>query len=278
MSLPSITVVTPSFQQAGFLRWTMRSVLGQGYGGLEYIVVDGGSTDGSEEIVKSHASRLAWWCSERDGGQTQAINKGLRRATGEIVGWVNSDDMLLPGCLHAVARKFADPSVDAVCGWGVMMSAEGRVRRRWVHAQPSAEVLRRRSVLFQPAVFWRRRLHDTCGYLDESFRFTMDREWFARLAARGTVPTLLPRCLAAYRAHAATKTSTLGDVGAAESARVLAMHGLPGTDRAPWSWRLRDRAIKITMEKAGQVIPPWWRGRDVHAAFLPLEADPTAAT
>ncbi len=278
MILPTITIVTPSFQQADFLRWTMRSVLGQGYGRLEYIVVDGGSTDGSREIIASQASRLAWWCSERDGGQTQAINKGLRRATGDIVGWLNSDDMLLPGSLHAVARRFSDPSIDAVCGWGVMMSSTGRARRRWVHAQPTAEVLRRRSILFQPAVFWRRSLHDLHGHLDESFRFTMDREWFARLAARGVVPALLPRCLAAYRTHAATKTSTLGDVGAAESARVLAMHGLAGPDHLPRFWKMRDRAMRIALEKAGQVLPPWWRGRDVHAAFASPHANGSAPT
>ncbi|MBM4009033.1 MAG: glycosyltransferase [Planctomycetes bacterium] len=263
---PRITIVTPSFQQARFLPWTIRSVTAQDYADLEYIVIDGGSTDGSREIIESHAKRLAWWCSERDGGQTQAINKGFRRATGEIVGWLNSDDMLLPGCLRTVASAFKDPSVEAICGWGVMMSEQGRVRRRWVHAQPTARMLCSESLLFQPAVFWRRRLHDAFGFLDESFRFTMDREWFARLAAGGVVPRLLPRCLAAYRAHAATKTSMFGDVGALESERVLALHGKSqsGSDRVSWDWRARNRAWKLMLEKAGQVLPPWWRGRDVH--------------
>lgn len=263
---PRITIVTPSFQQARFLPWTIRSVVAQDYSNLEYIVCDGGSSDGSVDVIRSHAEHISWWCSERDGGQTQAINKGFRRASGEIVGWLNSDDMLLPGCLRMVARAFKDPSVDAICGWGVMMSEQGRVRRRWVHAQPTARVLCSESLLFQPAVFWRRRLHDAFGFLDESFRFTMDREWFARLASGGVVPRLLPRCLAAYRAHSATKTSMNGDVGALEAERVLVMHGKSGTgfDRVSSGWRARNRAWKLALEKVGQAFPPWWRGRDVH--------------
>ena len=269
---PRITIVTPSFQQARFLPWTIRSVTAQDYANLEYLVCDGGSSDGSVDVIRSYAKRISWWCSEYDGGQTQAINKGFQRATGEIVGWLNSDDMLLPGCLRKVAEAFRDPSVEAICGWGVMMSEQGRVRRRWVHAQPTARVLRSEGLLFQPAVFWRRRLHNTFGFLDESFRFTMDREWFARLAAGGVVPRLLPRCLAAYRVHAATKTSMIGDVGAFESERVLKMHGNSKSRpaRVSWDWRARNRAWQITLEKLGQVLPPWWRGRDVHrtVAFI----------
>lgn len=260
-----ISIVTPSFQQAHFLEWTLRSVLAQRYANLEYIVVDGGSTDGSADIIRRYASRLSWWCSESDGGQTQAINKGLRRATGEIVGWLNSDDMLLPGCLHRVAMAFENPSVQAICGWGVMMSEAGAVRRRWVFPQPTAEVLRRQSVLFQPSVFWRRSLHEKIGYLDESFHLTMDQEWFARMATHGVVPRLLPRCLAAYRCHGDTKTVRFGDRGELESGRIAQLYAGGAGARLPMQWRLKDRCLSVLFEKLGLVLPPWWRRRDVHA-------------
>src|SRR5215470_7311361 len=113
MARPRISIVTPSFNQARFLEATIRSVLDQRYDNLEYIVVDGGSTDGSVEIIKRYADRLAFWCSEADGGHGNALNKGLRRATGEIMAWLNSDDIYWPWTLAAVAEIFeAHPDVN----------------------------------------------------------------------------------------------------------------------------------------------------------------------
>ena len=110
---PRISIVTPSDQQGRYLEQTVQSVLGQGYENLEYIVVDGGSTDESRLILERYAERLAWWCSEPDDGQTHAINKGLRQATGDIVAYLNSDDILLPGALASVAQAFDDLTVQA---------------------------------------------------------------------------------------------------------------------------------------------------------------------
>jgi glycosyltransferase involved in cell wall biosynthesis len=264
MGYPKITLVTPSYQQAHYLPWTLRSVIDQDYPDLEYLVCDGGSTDGSVEVIRSSERHLAWWCSERDGGQAHAINKGFRRATGDIVGWLNSDDMLLPGCLRSVAHAFMDPSIDAICGWGVMMSAEGRVRRRWVFGQPSADRLRFRSILFQPSVFWRRSVMDRIGLLDESFRFCMDQDFFTRMAEHGIVPRLLPRFLAAYRSHPLTKTSTLADVCADESARIS---GRRGSDARAVSESVSSRACRLFWHKLMIGLPPYRRGLDIHALF-----------
>ena len=107
MTPPRITLVTPSFNQGQYLEQTLRSVLDQGYPNLEYIVVDGGSTDDSVEITKRYADRLAWWVSEKDAGQSDALDKGFARATGEVFGYINSDDVLYPGALDAVAKAYA---------------------------------------------------------------------------------------------------------------------------------------------------------------------------
>lgn len=259
-----ISVVTPSFQQARFLPWTLRSVLGQNFEHLEYIVVDGGSTDGSREIIESHAKHLAWWCSERDGGQTQALNKGFRRCTGDVVCYLNSDDMLLPHCLQKVARAFEDPAVEAICGWGIMMSEHGRVRRRWVFGQPTANQLRSRSILFQPSVFWRRSLFDRIGYLDESFRFCMDQDYFARMAEHGVVPRVVRQFLSAYRRHGETKTNLLGPVGAEESRRIVQRQN-PAIPPAPET--LQSKALRFFWHKLTILSPPYRRGLDVHASY-----------
>lgn len=261
---PRITIVTPSFQQVRFLPWTIRSVTDQGYRNLEYFVCDGGSTDGSVDVIRAHAGSVSWWCSERDGGQTSAINKGFRRASGEIVGWLNSDDMLLPGCLRKVAKAFEDPSVNAICGWGVMMSDHGRVRRRWVFGQPTAAGLRSRSLLFQPSVFWRRSLLDQIGLLDESFRLCMDQDYFTRMAEHGVVPRLVPRFLAAYRAHHETKTNLLGQVGADESQRIMRRQGLNFIVE-PES--IGSKALRLFWHKLTILTPPFARGSDVHALY-----------
>jgi glycosyltransferase involved in cell wall biosynthesis len=256
-----ISIITPSFQQAPFLDWTIQSVLRQNYPALEYMVIDGGSTDGSIDVIRSHAARLAWWCSERDGGQTQALNKGFRRCTGEIVGYINSDDMLLPGSLRAVADAFRDDSVEAICGWGIMMSTEGRVRRRWVFPAPTASILRSQSVLMQPSVFWRRTVFDRVGFFDESFRLCMDQEFFARMAARGIVPRLVRKYLSAYRKHANTKTNLGGALGEQEFHRIVREQPSRGQDAL---WSARSKVLRFALHKATAFLPPYARGTDIH--------------
>jgi glycosyltransferase involved in cell wall biosynthesis len=208
---PTITIITPSLNQAAFIERTLRSVLDQGYENLEYLVVDGGSTDGAVEVIERYADRLSWWVSEPDRGQTDAINKGLRRATGEIVGYVNSDDRLLPGALDAVAAAFASTTRRWVSGACRIEDAGGRLERVWRPTPPQG---RRFSWLVQPwavpqpASFWRRELFSEHGPFREDLHYVFDTEFMLRLAYAGELPELLPdRELAVRVLHEAAKSA-----------------------------------------------------------------------
>lgn len=242
---PRITVVTPSYQQAAYLDETIRSVLQQGYPNLEYIVCDGGSTDGSEAIIRRYADRISWWCSEKDNGQAHAINKGLRRATGEIVGWLNSDDILLRGALHRVAGAMIDPRVQAVYGWTISIDQRSKRVRQTVLPQLIPEVILRRSILPQPTVYWRHGLLSSIGFLNESYHYALDMDYWVRMAQAGIVPRLIPELMAGYRHHPARKSETIADLGAEEVLDVLRrVHG-PDADAAKllasvsrrWMWK-----------------------------------------
>lgn len=217
---PSISLVTPSFNQAEYLGAALESALAQEYPRLELIVMDGGSTDGSPEVIRRYQDHLAHWASERDRGPAHALNKGFALARGEILGWLNSDDLLADGALAQVGTAFAeDPELDMVIGNALYVDEAGRpfladhgthrtalyygelqprdrVPAYWeyVHAVP------------QPTVFFRRRLLDECGALDEAYHFIFDFELFARFQARAKVRKL-ERMQAFYRIHSRSKTS-----------------------------------------------------------------------
>ena len=162
MILPKISVVTPSFNQASFLEETIQSVLSQGYPDLEYIVMDGGSTDGSAEIIRKYADRLADWKSAKDGGQADAIRTGFARATGEILCWLNSDDTIAPGTLRRVGEFFAaHPDVDLVYGDLNLVDAEGK---RLYTARPLLRLgilVYENPFIPQQGMFWRRSLYES---------------------------------------------------------------------------------------------------------------------
>jgi glycosyltransferase involved in cell wall biosynthesis len=216
-----ISVVTPSYQQAAFLEQTMLSVLSQQVDGLEYIVVDGGSTDGSVDIIRKHANRLAWWMSEPDKGQADAINKGLQRAQGEIVAWLNSDDCYLPGTLKKVLDFFdAHPEVGLVYGDVLAVDGENKPINLMAFSDWGLDGLMRFEIISQPGVFFRRRYLAETQLLDTRFHYTLDHHLWLRIAARAPI-VYIPETLAMARYHAGAKNVAQAASFGADAFRVL---------------------------------------------------------
>ena len=207
MPLPRITIVTPSFNQGRYLEQTIRSVLDQGYPNLEYMVVDGGSTDESPEIIRRYADRLAWSVVEKDRGQSHAVNKGLARATGDIYAYLNSDDFLYPGALHAVAEAW-QAGHEWIVGWVMTLDATGG--GEWPELpRPHGTVADWfvTNPLPQQGTFWAARFTKELGPFREEFRYVFDYDFWMRLRFRAKVePYILRRCLASYRMHETSKT------------------------------------------------------------------------
>lgn len=237
--LPRITIVTPSFNQAAFLERTICSVLDQGYPNLEYIIVDGGSTDGSVEIIRKYADHLAWWVSEPDGGQSEAINKGLRRATGEWVAWQNSDDIYYPGAFHDFAAAAArQPEAVLIIGDMMLIDEHDRPLRDIRYVTPSYNALLAEGmVLANQAAFWRRHLHEEIGFLAEDMHYAFDYEWFLRVLRASADARHVPCVWGALRYHDATKTSSSQSKFAEEYLKIINGRKLPGWKKRIYSLR-----------------------------------------
>ena len=209
MGAPLVSIVTPSFNHAPFLEETMLSVLEQDYPSLEYVVVDGGSTDGSAEIVRRHADRLAWWTSEPDRGQADALNKGFAHTRGDYVGWLCSDDTLLPGAIsRLVAALEADPSLVIAYGDAIYTDATS-ARKDMALSGPwdPARMVREAQVRNQqPASLYARRGWEAAGPLDEDAWYYLDFQFTVRLAGVGG-GVHVPEPLATYRIHAGGKST-----------------------------------------------------------------------
>lgn len=205
--LPLVSIVTPSFNQKAFLEAAMRSVLEQGYPRLEYIVIDGGSTDGSQDVIRAFSQRLAHWQSEPDSGQTEAINKGFALARGDILAWLNSDDVYRAGAVsQAVEYLQAHPEVGMVYGDADYIDSQGRTVGRFPAAPTDARRLRQGYVhIPQQAAFFRARLWRMAGPLDESLRFAMDYDLWMRISDLALL-RYHPRTWAAFRLHGSAKT------------------------------------------------------------------------
>lgn len=207
-SLPLVTIVTPSFNQARFLNATMQSVFNQSYPNIEYIVIDGGSSDGSVELIKKHAHRLAYWISEPDKGQTDAINKGFARASGEILAWLNSDDTYEAHAVaQAVQRLVQSPEVGLVYAEANFIDEHGQKIGRFPAAQTDYQHLRRGYVhIPQQAAFWRADLWRQVGPLDDNLYFAMDYDLWLRLAKVSEIRYYPNQVWANFRLHGDSKT------------------------------------------------------------------------
>jgi glycosyltransferase involved in cell wall biosynthesis len=219
--LPTISIVTCSYQQARFLDATMRSVLNQQYPSLEYIVIDGASQDGSTEIVKKHAQSLSYWVSERDSGQTEALKKGFARAQGEVQGWLCSDDILLPGALQTVGEFFRDnPNVGAVYGDALWIDADGKpLRAKREMGFNQFVFLHDHNYIPQPSMFWRKSLYDAVGGLDERFNLAMDSDLWARFSEKTKIAHL-PQYLSCMRFYPEQKTRSMKPAGRLEDLKI----------------------------------------------------------
>jgi hypothetical protein len=204
-SQPLVSIITPSYNQAAYLEATIRSVLGQDYAPLEYLIVDGASQDGSLQIIQRYASRLAWWVSEPDHGQADAINKGFKHARGEIVAWLNSDDLYLPGAVRSAVESLqANPQAGMVYGEAVTIDPTGRPLNWLAFGDWGLRELMNFRVICQPAVFMRRALLEKAGYLDASFHYMLDHHLWLRMARLAPIQHV-PQLWAADRHHPAAK-------------------------------------------------------------------------
>jgi len=205
---PKISIVTTSFNQKQFIERTILSVLNQNYPNLEYIIIDGGSTDGSISIIKKYEKYLTFWVSEKDRGQSEGLNKGFKRATGEIVGWQNSDDIYLQGSFLKIVNLFKKSlKTDVVYGNRFDIDENENIIRESIFTKFSKIVYQYDGIsLGTQSTFWRRELFSKIGYLDTDLHFAMDYEFFLRMATKGARFKFLPYYLGAMRRHRAAKT------------------------------------------------------------------------
>lgn len=268
-----VSIITPSFNQARYLERTIRSVLEQDYPRIEYIVVDGASADGSVEIVKKYADKLAWWVSESDSGQADAVNKGLARAKGEILAWLNSDDYYLPGAVSAAVKVFAEhPDVLLVYGNMLAVDDNDKPFNALNYRQLTLQDLLCFQIIGQPAVFFRRSALEKAGALDSRFHFLLDHHLWIRIAQHGKI-LHVNQTWAAARYHAEAKNRAQAAEFGREAFRILdwakSQPGLGGAIR-PVERRARASAHRVDARyllDAGQsvsALKAWTRAFIIH--------------
>ncbi|MRS02662.1 glycosyltransferase, partial [bacterium] len=231
-------IVTPSYNQAHFLEQTMRSVLDQDYPNLEYMVVDGGSTDGSVDLIQKYSKRIKWWVSEKDNGQAEAINKGFARASGEIIAWINSDDYYLPGAISGAIKALSEhPEVGMVFGNVRVVDETEKVLNQLAYGDWGLSDLMSFRIIGQPAVFMRRAVLEKAGHLDQSYHLLLDHHLWIRMAKEGGMQ-YVPSLWASAHYH--------------QDCKNLAMASSFGTEA---------RRIVQWMESSGQYHELFWQNR-----------------
>jgi glycosyltransferase involved in cell wall biosynthesis len=277
MCFPRISVITPSYNQGHFIEETIRSVLDQGYPNLEFSVFDGGSTDRTTEILKKYSPQLSFWRSSKDAGQAAAINEGFRRATGDILCWLNSDDLHFGLTLSTVAGLLGTCLDQPVVVYGGCEMFDDRTGKKEVRpAIPfSQSLLETTDFIDQPSVFWTRKAWETVGSLDESLHFGFDWEWFLR-AGKACRFIATDALLSRYRLHRAHKSGTGGKTRWLELMTIVRRHSSPaviqhyeflmGRNSARWWLNKRMRlsvALKGSLGGFAEALatflsPPFW--------------------
>jgi glycosyltransferase involved in cell wall biosynthesis len=250
---PKITIVTPAYNQAQFLEETVRSVLLQGYPNVEYIIVNDGSTDNTVEVIQHYENCLDYWITQQNGGQASAINHGMERASGDILGWLNSDDLLLPRALERAAlARMRDPEAKVTCGFRKVIDIESRVVEDWVHPLPENHDLMRSCFVAQETVFWNREVWEHIGPLESKWRVVLDYEFWHRMIAHGYRFTLLPYFMGAFRLYPQCKTMALADVCLREHEELFRRY--LGRDLSVGdAWNETDLGYQVRMIRA---LPP----------------------
>ena len=249
---PQISIVTPSLNQASTIAAALDSVLSQAGPPVEYMVIDGGSTDGTREVIQRYADRLAYWVSEPDRGQSHALNKGFARARGDIVGWLNADDLLVPGALARVREVFAVGDCDAVCGACRYEYADGTGRVMGVTPQ-GLMMLPVYDPIQQPSCFWQRSLHERVAGLDERLAYGMDWDLWLRFRRAGARFKAIPDVLSVYRMTGTNKTCVGGETRNREMYELLRRH------RGDGSVVLTEMAYRVLwpLKRLRQRQPEW---------------------
>jgi glycosyltransferase involved in cell wall biosynthesis len=253
---PLVSIITPSFNQASYIQATIQSVLKQDYPRIEYIVVDGGSTDGTADIIRKYEDKIAWWVSEKDQGQTEAINKGFAHATGDILAWLNSDDTYEPGAVSAAVKYLQEhPEVAMVYADCNFIDQHGRVIGQFASRQTDYRKLRRGYVhIPQQTMFFRAKYWKELGPLDPSFYFAMDYDLWVRIAKHAQIKYLPGRTWANFRIHTSSKTNVNDERGWKEMLRIhyrdhgsffapiVAKYYLRKVIGPLWKWRIKRSA------------------------------------
>jgi glycosyltransferase involved in cell wall biosynthesis len=214
MEFPRITVITPSFNQGKYIGDTINSVKKQNYPNLEYIIIDGGSTDETLEVIKSSCSVISYWVSEPDNGQSHAINKGIARATGDIISWINSDDLMADGALHAIAEAWEEnPGVLGVIGRIEMFNEQGVFRRTTSILSSTLEETIGYGKVAQPAMYFSTEAYRNIGLLNEKLHYMMDTEWYLRFLLHYGQDRLIEidQLIALFRLHESSKTMAMAE-------------------------------------------------------------------
>lgn len=223
-----ISIVTPSYNQADYLEETIKSVLEQNYSNLEYIVIDGGSSDGSVDLIKKYSSSLAYWVSEKDEGQADAIVKGFDKAHGEVLGYLNSDDIYLPGTFDFVAKEFVkDPELDILICSGEMIDQYGKFLYGVYPVGFNEKIIASlASRILQPAVFWRKKTYDLVGGVNVEYHCAMDADLFLRFAKHKRKYKIVRKRVAAWRLHPLIKTNNFKERSLEEVNKTIKREGI----------------------------------------------------